>query len=159
MKYHYLFFLIIPICLLIGCNSEKDEVVTQESSDLPFLSFQVDSFEFYPHYNRIPSNIGEFIFSPLGEQDKIWTINIQGLHELDLKTGQWSSLGEKYYTGLKAAVRDQDIWVSPRTQDTYISLSRDGLLHFDRSQDTMIKYDIHPVRAILEGEELLNSWY
>ena len=65
------------------------------------ISFMVDSVKIYPTEQKVSNN---FIFSPLTDLDKIWTVNTNNAQELDLSTGEWTALSGKYDEGFKRNV-------------------------------------------------------
>ncbi len=87
------------------------------------------------------------MFSPLGHNDKIWTINTTRPHELDLITGEWSPLSIKFGNVFKRQVREDGIWKDEHSGETYISCFHDGLIRYYPDIDTFEFLRIHPVTA------------
>ena len=57
-------------------------------------TIKVDSIKIYPAKEN--GYLAQFMFSPLGQKNKIWISNPGFPLELDLKTGVWSGLSKKF---------------------------------------------------------------
>jgi len=139
MKY-FVFTLFVLAILLISCKNHKD----QKTEPNEYISFKVDSIVIYDA-SGIPKN--EFIFSPISKQNKIWTINTDHIHELDLVSGKWAPLTSKFGDEFKRQVRNDGIWKDTFTDDVYISCFYDCLIQYKIEEDTFYKIDIHPVTS------------
>ena len=140
-----MFYLFAIMAIFTSCQP-KDE----SSLSKLYITFKVDSAKIYDAKD-IPKNI--FIFSPLHSNDKIWTINTQNPHELDLKTGEWSPLTSKFGNVLKRQIREDGIWKDKYTGETYISCFRDGLIRYHHEKDTFALLEIYPVTAFYPRKE------
>ncbi len=140
-----IFLIPLLILSLSNCNSDKEHPKNE-----PYTTFKVDSIKTYPA-EGIPKN--RFMFSPLSEKNKIWTINTANIHELDLKTGEWIPLSKKYDKGFIRQVNESGIWKDSVLNEVFISLFHDCLLYFDLKKDTFFKYDIHPVTALINAKD------
>lgn len=129
----------VIIVLLANCHQED-----KNSLPISNITFKVDSIKIYKAAD-IPNNI--FMFSPLGHNDKIWTINTTNPHELDLVSGEWTPLTTKFGSVFKRQVREDGIWEDEYTGDIYISCFYDGLIRYYPQIDTFDFIKIHPVTS------------
>ena len=130
---------------VFSCKSE--EIVAVSATK---ISFVVDSIKVYPS-KQMTSN--DFIFSPLTNLDKIWTINTNNIQELDLITGEWIALSDKYGKGFKQSVREERIWKNHAEREVFISLFLDGLFYFDLKRDTFYRFEINSVTALVSSKD------
>ena len=138
------FFLIILFAIAVfSCKS--DEIVAVSKSK---ISFTVDSMRIYPAEQNSNNN---FIFSPLTDFDKVWTMNFGNSQELDLSTGEWVALSDKYDKGVEK-VREEYIWRNHDEREVFISLFS-GLFYFDLDRDTFYQFEINSVTALVSSED------
>jgi hypothetical protein len=140
-----MFYLFAIMAIFTSCRP-KDE---SSLSNL-YITFKVDSTKIYDAQD-VPKGI--FIFSPLQSNDRIWTINTQNPHELDLKTGEWSPLTSKFGNVLKRQIREDGIWRDKYTGETYISCFHGGLIRYHPEKDTFALLKIFPVTAFYPRKE------
>jgi len=142
--------IIVGFCIILfiqGCitnDSHKPENVK--------IHFAIDSFIVYPAKNIL---LDKFIFSPIAEYNKIWTINSGNSHELDLALGTWTLLSEKYDEDFKGRLNESRIWKDTLTNEVFISLYPNSLLHFSPPKDTFIRYPIREVTAVLNTKDTI----
>lgn len=80
------FFLLI---IILSCQPKQPT-----ASNSSKISFPIDSLKIYFIPDKI--SVNHFVFSPIHDADKIWTVNGQNINELDLLTGDWVSLSKVY---------------------------------------------------------------
>lgn len=143
-------FLMLVIILIIICFAFSCEKKYEDGIETSKISFKVDSILLY-NVKNIPKNI--FMFSPLIQHDKIWTINTPNPHELDLKTGEWLPLISKFGDVFKRQVREDGIWKDSYTGDTYISCFHDGLIRYYHNKDSFDFLKTQPVTSFYPKEK------
>ncbi len=125
----------------MACHSNNQPDIKPSLYDSK-ISFHIDSFKVY----TFKDNLYKFIFSPLAKQDKIWTIDDQ-IFELDLKTGHYFPLYEKYGYEFKDRINETNIWRDSINEDVYIGV-RYHLFRFNMKEDTFYRYEISNVTTI-----------
>ena len=134
-----IFYLFAIVVFITNCHS-----IDSSSSPELHITFKVDSTKVY-NAEDIPKNI--FMFSPLGHNNKIWTINTTNPYELDLITGKWSPLNMRFGNVFKRQIREDGIWKDGITGEIYISCFHDGLIRSYPEKDTFDFLKIHPVTS------------
>ncbi len=140
-----IFYLFGIIAIFTSCQ-QKDK---SSLSDL-HITFKVDSIKIY---NAEDISMNLFMFSPLEEKNKIWTINTTNPYELDLITEEWTPLKVRIGDMIKGQIREDGIWRDKYTDDIYISCFHHGLLRYYPEKDTFDFLEIHPVTAFYPRKE------
>lgn len=135
----FFYFISVIIAIYPSCHADKKIL----GPDL-FISFNVDSIRIYDAKN-IPKDI--FIFSPLVNKDKIWTTGTNP-NELDLKTGLWSPLTNKFGNQKERLhLNPESIWKDNFTKEIYIGNFENGLIRFHPEKETV---DFYKLRYVTE---------
>jgi hypothetical protein len=140
-----IFYLFGIMAIFTSCQ-QKDK---SSLSDL-HITFKVDSIKIY---NAEDISMNLFMFSPLEEKNKIWTINTTNPYELDLITEEWTPLKVRIGDMIKGQIREDGIWRDKYTDDIYISCFHHGLLRYYPEKDTFDFLEIHPVTAFYPRKE------
>jgi len=139
----YCFFIIMAI--FTSCQKKEKSSL----SDL-YISFKVDSIKIY---NVKDISMDIFMFSPLGQKDKIWTINTTSPHELDLITEEWKPLTARFGNVFKEHGLDGAIWKDGYSDEIYFGCFHEGLVRYYPQKDTFDFLEIHPVTAFYPRKE------
>ena len=131
---------------IFTCCQKKEK---SSLSDL-YISFKVDSIKIY---NVKDISMDIFMFSPLGQKDKIWTINTTSPHELDLITEEWKPLTARFGNVFKEHVLDGAIWKDGYSDEIYFGSFHEGLVRYYPQKDTFDFLEIHPVTAFYPRKE------
>lgn len=116
------------------------------------INFVIDSFRIYPIRNLY---FDKFVFSPIAKYNKIWTVNAGNTFELDLALGTWTRLSEKYNEDFKGGINETHIWKDSLTNEVFISLYPNTLLHFIPPKDTFVSYPIRQVTDVLNTKDTI----
>lgn len=150
---------IFLILLCFSCQSKQAEQPTPPiSKPKNKISFVVDTIKVYPA-ESIPAN--NFIFSPAGDLDKIWAVSGNNINELDLITGDWTSLSWEYNKRAKARVLKTG--VLPDTLKPWLYDKHDSLAnrlpgkHYQTFKDQQLKWHFSP--KYLFVSDTLNQTY
>ena len=139
---HLLLFLSF---LIIGCQQKAEVAVVHN-----FYTGVVDSIKVYPSSQ---SFAGEFLFDPVTGKDKIWSLNYSAPYELDLLTGKWTALSEKYHSRLKGTLYGDPIWKDSLTNDVFIINANEGLIHFPCDNSEIRFYPVQGAQCVLNTED------
>lgn len=124
----YLILLLWILSIFSSCKEEKKTPLQNDKHSSSLL--EVDSFLYYPAPET--RRLNQFIFSPVTGTNKIWTAGHPS-YELDLKTGKWTDLSEKYDLDFKALIKDQkSITLDPYSDNVYVTLRNHGILQINK---------------------------
>ncbi len=142
MRQRLILFLSL-ICLFGACKKDEDN---PHSSDISFDIGDIKAFE-------IPDSIytNGFILSPVDSNGKIWTQT----HELDLRTGVWTSLKKKFGVQFHVEVYEERMWIDPFSSNVYISCPFGNAIEYDRQSRTFKAFKLQSFSSFFAVKDLV----
>lgn len=138
-------FLFLLFAILFNA-CKQDTPASQVAIPLSFDIGDVKRFE-------IPDTIYSygFIFSPVDSNGKIWTQT----HELDLRTGEWTSLSRKFGVSFPVEVVEERMWIDPFSSNIYIDCSFGNVIEYDRQSKTFKSFKLEGFSSFFAMKEFV----
>ena len=140
-----LIWLLLQSMLSVGCVQKEHDNI-----EPLFFTGVVDSIKVFPATGNVR---GDFMFSPLPGQDKIWTLTYPSPQELDLHTGIWTPLSEIYHPKLSLS-QAESIWKDSLTNEVFIR-ANEGIIYFTENNSQVDFYPIRQVLSVLNSDEII----
>lgn len=124
----YILLLLLALSILFSCK--KESATGNKNSPNLHITLALESDQYFPAPET--RRLTGFMFSPIEEKNKIWVSGIPA-YELDVITGKYTLLQEKFNLDFKADFRNEKaVTPDPYSDNVFISFRNQGILQLNK---------------------------